>query len=143
MTPRDKATRKAHTLELLAAKEGDCWVASAGADGAYLVPLSYAWVGDRVVIAGQASSRTVRNILASGTTRLGFGRTRDVVMIDAAVDEAPAGVDEAYARQADWDPREEQGDYVYVVLRPTRVQAWREADELPGRLLMRDGAWLV
>jgi len=29
------------------------------------------------------------------------------------------------------------------VLRPLRVQAWREANEIAGRTLMRDGAWLV
>jgi hypothetical protein len=28
------------------------------------------------------------------------------------------------------------------VLRPERIQAWREADEIAGRTLMRDGAWL-
>jgi len=32
---------------------------------------------------------------------------------------------------------------VYLVLRPVRVQAWREADEMTGRTLMRDGEWLV
>jgi hypothetical protein len=26
---------------------------------------------------------------------------------------------------------------------PRRIQAWREADELPDRELMRDGRWLV
>jgi hypothetical protein len=28
------------------------------------------------------------------------------------------------------------------VLRPLRIQAWREVDELPGRTLMRGGAWI-
>ena len=28
-------------------------------------------------------------------------------------------------------------------LRPVRVQAWREADEIAGRDLIRDGRWLV
>jgi hypothetical protein len=50
---------------------------------------------------------------------------------------------EGYAAQADWDPRAAGGDYVYLVLRPDRIQAWREANELPGRLLMHDGNWLV
>jgi hypothetical protein len=31
----------------------------------------------------------------------------------------------------------------FLVLRPQRVQAWREVDELPGRTLMRDGAWIT
>ena len=45
----------------------------------------------------------------------------------------------AYAAQADWDPRRD-GSYVFLVLRPVRIQAWREANEIPGRTLMRDGA---
>jgi hypothetical protein len=32
---------------------------------------------------------------------------------------------------------------VFVVLRPDRIQAWREEYELAGRTLMRGGAWLV
>jgi hypothetical protein len=31
----------------------------------------------------------------------------------------------------------------HLVLRPERVQAWRESDEIAGRTIMRDGAWLV
>ena len=33
--------------------------------------------------------------------------------------------------------------YVYVVLAPERIQAWREANEIAGRTLMRHGKWLV
>ena len=53
-----------------------------------------------------------------------------------------AGLGAAYAAQADWDPRLSAG-YVFFVLRPVRVQAWREANEIAGRTLMRDGSWLV
>ena len=53
-----------------------------------------------------------------------------------------AELGEAYAGQADWDPRRSAG-FLYVVLRPERVQAWRESDEIAGRTLMRDGEWLV
>jgi len=28
-------------------------------------------------------------------------------------------------------------------IRPRRIQAWREANKLPGRELMRNGRWLV
>lgn len=88
-----------------------------------------------------------RNIVASGRARLGVGPTRDVVIIDALLERTvEAGTDDAlasaYAAQADWDPRTSPG-YVYLVLRPQRIQAWREADETPGRTLMRDGVWLV
>ena len=146
--PRDRATRKADLLAALAAPAADVWVATASAHGApHLVPLSLAWVDDRIVIAVEATSLTARNLVASGGARLAVGPTRDVAIIDAER-ERSVGVDEdatlgeAYAAQADWDPRGLDG-YMFVVLRPTRVQAWREANELSGRLLMRDGRWLV
>jgi hypothetical protein len=147
--PRPREQRRADTLAWLTAPAADAWVASAGADGPYLVPLSVVWTGDRLILAIAAASRTARNILTSGTARLGLGHTRDVVMIDAVLDrsvpvrDAGNELAEAYAAQADWDPRQDPGDYRYVLLRPVRVQAWREADELPGRLLMRDGEWIV
>ena len=49
---------------------------------------------------------------------------------------------DAFAAKHSWDPREEPGDYAYFRIVPDRVQAWREANELPGRTLMRDGKWL-
>ena len=145
--PRDCATRKGDALALLATPAIDVWVATASPDGApYLVPLSLAWVDGAAVIALATSSRTARNLGEGGTARLAVGPTRDVVMIDAvverrvAVDDDPA-LGAAYVAQADWDPRGEPG-YELVVLRPVRVQAWREANEIPGRTLMRDGRWL-
>ena len=146
--PRDLPTRKADTLAMLARPEIDVWVATASASGTpHLVPLSLAWVDERVVVAVETSSLTARNLTASGTARLAVGPTRDVVMIDAELDRVvdvpdDAALGEAYAAQADWDPRTSEG-YAFVVLRPVRVQAWREANEIAGRTLMRDGAWLV
>ena len=145
---RDPATRKADTLAMLATPAIDVWVATAaGAEAPYLVPVSLAWVGERVVIAVEASSTTARNLTASGTARLAVGPTRDVVMIDVVLDsevdvEADDALGTAYAAQADWDPRGSTG-YVFLVLRPVRLQAWREANEIPGRTLMREGVWLV
>jgi|SRR4051794_5504683 hypothetical protein len=146
--PRDRATRKADSLALLATPAIDVWVASAAsADAPHLVPLSLAWVDERVVIAVDETSVTARNLATSRVARLAVGPSRDLVMIDAALDRA-VGVlaDEAlgaaYAAQADWDPRTSPG-YVFLVLRPVRIQAWREANEIPDRTLMRDGAWLV
>ena len=40
------------------------------------------------------------------------------------------------------DPRAAGDPYGFLVLRPERIQAGREVDEIPGRTLMRDGAWL-
>ena len=145
---RDRETRKADTLAKLATDAIDVWVATASSAGApYLVPVSLAWVDERVVIAVEGSSATARNLTASGTARLAVGPTRDVVMIDAVLERTVDVADDdalgaAYVAQADWDPRRATG-YVFLVLRPVRVQAWREANEIPGRTLMRDGTWLV
>jgi hypothetical protein len=145
---RDRETRKADTLAMLATPAIDAWVATASAAGApHLVPLSLAWVDERVVIAVEESSLTARNLAASGLTRLGLGPSRDVVMIDAVLEKVvDVGADDAlgaaYVAQADWDPRRASG-YVFLVLRPVRVQAWREENEIAGRTLMRDGTWLV
>jgi hypothetical protein len=148
--PRTGPQRKADTLSKLEAVNGDVWVATASnAGAAHLVPLSYAWHGERVVLAAEADSVTVRNVRGSGRARLGFGPTRDVVIIDAALDGivgvadgAATEVADAYARQTDWDPSLDPGSLVFVLLRALRVQAWRESNELSGKLLMRDGNWL-
>lgn len=146
--PRDASTRKADTLALLATQAIDVWVATASATGeAHLVPLSLGWVDGCAVVAVEASSLTARNVIASGEARLAVGPTRDVVMIDAVLDRsldvaADDALWSAYTEQADWDPRNGTG-YLFLVLGPQRIQAWREADEIPGRTLMRDGTWLV
>ncbi len=146
-TPRDRPTRVADTLAMLATPAIDVWVATASTGGApYLVPVSLAWVEGRAVIAVAATSATARNLTASGTARLAVGPSRDVVMIDAELERAvdvaeDAALGEAYVAQADWDPRRSDG-YQFLVLRPVRVQAWREVNEIPGRTLMRGGRWL-
>jgi len=145
---RDRETRKADTLAMLASGAIDVWVATASAAGTpYLVPVSLAWVDERVVIAVEGSSVTARNLTESGAARLAVGPTRDVVLIDAVLEQAvDTAADDAlgtaYAAQTDWDPRRSPG-YVFLVLRPVRVQAWRESNELAGRTLMRDGTWLI
>jgi hypothetical protein len=147
---RTREQRKADTLAKLSAPAADVWVATAAADAsAYLVPLSLAWLDERVVLATDADSVTARNIISQGHARLGLGPTRDVVLIDAeleqvySLDEVPVGLARGYATQADWDPRESGGQMRFLVLRPQRIQAWREANELPGRTLMRGGAWIT
>jgi hypothetical protein len=152
--PRTREQRRADTLAKLSAPAADVWVATAATDAgghasSYLVPLSLAWLDERVVLATEADSVTARNIISARRVRLGLGPTRDVVMIDAdleqvySLDEVPADLARGYARQADWDPRESDGQMRFLVLRPRRIQAWREADELPGRTLMRDGEWIT
>ena len=141
--PRSRAQRKADTLALLET-EVDCWVASADELGnAHLVPLSYWWDGAALVLATPRDSPTAANLLRAGVARLGIGPTRDVVLVDGRVRE---GVDDATADahtgHSGFDARAEFEDYVYLRVTPTEIRAWREANELSGRLLMREGAWL-
>jgi hypothetical protein len=76
---------------------------------------------------------------ASGTPGSAWGPTRDVVMIDAeleqayGLDEVPDNLAQQYAMQADWDPRKAGDRMQFLVLRPLRIQAWREVNKLPGR----------
>ncbi len=146
---RPARARKADTLDKLGRRHADIWVATSAGAGAHLVPLSYAWAGERVLLVTEAASATVRNLSATRTARLALGPTRDVVVIEATVEkitryqEAPAELIDAYLAQADWDPSQVGGQFVMVVLRPDRLQAWREANEIAGRTLMRDGAWVV
>lgn len=152
--PRSAGQRKADALAKLSAPAADIWVASAsmsatGAAQPYLVPLSLAWVNERIVLALEADSRTARSLPCGTRTRLALGPTRDVVMIDAIVEQVASTADtateiaDAYAAQSDWDPRTAGAGFVYLVLAPTRIQAWREVNELADRTLMRNGEWLV
>ncbi|MGI5171390.1 pyridoxamine 5'-phosphate oxidase family protein [Spirillospora sp. CA-253888] len=146
--PRSRAQRRRDTEHRLA-HDVDLWVASASADGVpYLVPLSFDWDGETLLLATPADSPTGRNLAAARTTRLGLGPTRDVTMIEGGVevleiDALPRERGDRFAARTGFDPRAETGPYRWFRVTPRRVQAWREADELPGRELMRDGRWTV
>jgi len=148
--PRSKEQRKADTLATLAGAVADAWVATTDGVRPFLVPLTIAWADERIALATEETAPTVRNLRAYGRARLALGGTRDVVRVDAVLErtirvDAPeaAGVGAAYAAQNDWDPRRVGEPYVFAVLRPERIEAWREENELKGRLLMRDGVWLI
>jgi hypothetical protein len=151
MTPpaRTAQQRKADTLRRLE-NDVDTWVATADpATGvAYLVPLSFLWDGATVLISTPAASPTSRNLRATGRVRLGVGPTRDLVLIEGTVQtetaatEIPAEAGDAFAAKTGFDPRELTG-YAYFRIQPQRLQAWREANELTGRDLIRDGDWVT
>ncbi len=150
MVTRSGEERKADALAKLAAVEANVWIASASRTGAvHLVPVTHTWNGSQVVLATEPGSRTVANVTANPRVRLALGETRDVVMIDASLVEAvPASeaatpLVEGYVAQAGWDPRTDSGDYVYLVLWPERIEVWREAEDLAGRTVMRNGVWVV
>jgi hypothetical protein len=149
MTPpaRSPAQRKQDALHRLA-HDVDAWVATADPSSGtpYLIPLSFLWDGETLLIATPTASQTGRNLLATGTVRFGVGPTRDVVLIEGtaqalAASEIPDEIGDAFAAKTGFDPRRLTTPYSYFRVRPRRLQAWREANELMGRNLMRDGEW--
>jgi Pyridoxamine 5'-phosphate oxidase len=152
-TVRTAQERKDHAMALLRAQPAEVWVASASADGApHLVPLSLVWDERQVILSVESRSLTARNVTSTQRTRLALGTTGDVVLIDAVlaaqvgVTEAAAELAEAYAGQADWDPRQEESSgagYIYLCVAPERIQVWRSLAEHSGRTIMRAGQWLA
>jgi hypothetical protein len=149
MPARTSKQRKQDVLDRLE-HDVDAWVATAErvTGTPHLVPLSFLWDGITLLLATPASSPTGRNLQASNTVRLGIGPTRDVVLIEAtvcvlAIREISQQVGDAFAVKTGFDPRQETSTYLYFHVTPQRLQAWREANELDGRDLMRDGRWLV
>jgi general stress protein 26 len=145
--PRPRAQRRRDTEDRLD-RDVDIWVATGSADGTpYLVPLSFDWDGETLLLATSWDSRTVRNLTVTGALRLGLGPTRDVVMIDGDVellelDALPLERGDRFVASAGFDPRPLTGPYCWIRITPTRIQSWREENELADRELMRDGVWL-
>lgn len=147
MAPRSTAERVTHAKAMLR-EGGDAWVATAPAVGApHLVILSAAWdeaAGD-VVFCTEARSRTVEGV---GEARVGLGSTRDVLLLHGtltlagSVDDDDATAD-LFTAATGWDPRGDAREWVFLRFHPTRALAWREADEIAGRTIMKDGDWLA
>ncbi|WP_405855834.1 pyridoxamine 5'-phosphate oxidase family protein [Streptomyces sp. NBC_00090] len=139
--PRSRAQRRRDTEHRLA-HDVDVWVATASPDGApYLVPLSFDWDGEALLVATPANSPTGRNLAATRLARLGLGHTRDVSMIDGDVEvleiEAlPRDRGDRFAERTGFDPRTLTTPYRWFRITPRRVQAWREVNELAGRELL-------
>jgi hypothetical protein len=127
----------------------DVWVASASADGApYLVPLSFDWDGEALLMATPTDSPTGRNLAATRAVRLGLGHTRDVAMFEGEVevleiDSLPQERGDRFVMHTGFDPRALATPYRYFRISPRLIQACREVNEMPDRELMRDGRWLV
>ena len=146
--PRSRAQRRRDTEHRLT-HDTDVWVASASADGApYLVPLSFDWDGEALLMATSAASATGRNLATTRAVRVGLGLTRDVTMIEGDVevleiDALPPEQGDRFAARTGFDPRALTTPYRWFRVSPRRIQAWREVDELPERDLMREGRWLA
>lgn len=78
--------------------------------------------------------------------RLALPDTFDVVLLQGEAEcypaqEVPGDAAEAFNAKFGWDPRTEEGPFVYVRVVPKTVLAWRGEPELRGRVIMRDGTW--
>ena len=146
--PRPREQRRRDTEHRLQS-DVDVWVATASPDGVpHLVPLSFDWDGEALLLATPSASPTGRNLTATGVVRLALGPTRDVTLVEGQVEVLPldaldVGTGDRFAARTGFDPRTLTTPYSWFRVHPRRVQAWREVDELPDRDLLRDGAWLV
>ena len=99
-------------------------------------------------MATPADSPTGRNLATTEAVRLGLGHTRDVSMIEGDVevleiDALPQERGDRFSTHIGFDPRALTTPYRWFRITPRRIQAWREANELSDRELMRDGRWLA
>ena len=145
---RSTAERVRDTITRLE-QDVDAWVATAhpGDGTPYLVPLSFLWDGQSLLVSTPTASPTARNLADTGRARVALGTTRDVVMVEGTVvalgtEDLSEELGNAFAAHTGFDPRELTTDHTYFRVTPQRVQAWREENELRGRELMRDGQWL-
>ena len=144
--PRSLERRKADTLRMLESAM-DVWVATSDENGEpRLTPLSFAWFREHVVLATPQDSPTGRNLARGGLIRLAFGASRDVVLMDGHATYYPNGfvpedIANVFATKV-WDARKESQPFGFYVLKPNRIQAWREVNEIQGRTLMRRGEWM-
>ncbi|MFI9562473.1 pyridoxamine 5'-phosphate oxidase family protein [Streptomyces rishiriensis] len=144
---RQTAERMRDALERLVA-ERDVWVSTAHPDhGPHQVPLWFLWDGRAVWVCTSATSVTARNVREESRVRLALPDTFDVVLLQGEAEcfpdtEAPGDAAEAFADKFGWDPRAEEGCFLYVRVVPRTVRAWRGEPELRGRVIMREGMWL-
>jgi general stress protein 26 len=147
ITDRGVSERRRDTLERLAA-ERDIWVSTAHPDhGPHQVPLWFSWDGQAVWMCTSATSVTARNVRAERRVRLALPNTSDVVLLQGEAEyfpdqDVPEDAANAFAGKFGWDPRTEDGPFLYVRVEPKTVRAWRGEPELRGRVIMRDGKWL-
>jgi hypothetical protein len=147
MAGRTIEERARHVVERLEG-DADVWIATASRDGRpHLVPLSLYWDGTRIVVTNPKSSVTTANVVSTGIARFALNSSEDVVIIDAIVTvvdiaDAAEGLPERYAERTGWDPRDQEGDWVFLVARADRILAWNGPEEIEGRTVMRSSVWL-
>jgi len=146
--PRSPEVRRQDTLKRLKT-DVDAWVSTASADGTpYLVPLSFLWEDGTILLSTAQNNPTSRNLQANPMVHLSIGETRDVVLITGTAETLKpealtVETGDAFATKTGFDPRALRSPYLYFRVTPTRIQAWREVNELPDRDLMLNAHWIV
>jgi len=84
----------------------------------------------------------------STAPRTGWQRRQDTEQrlahdVDLWVASCSADRADRFAVRSGFDPRSLTTTYLWFRISPSRIQAWREVDELAGRQLMMGGRWLV
>ncbi|MGW1491182.1 pyridoxamine 5'-phosphate oxidase family protein [Streptomyces sp. NPDC002402] len=144
---RQVTERRRDSLERLAT-ERDVWVSTAHPDhGPHQVPLWFLWDGRAVWMCISTTSVTARNVRKEPRVRLSLPDTFDVVLLQGEAEcftdqDVPGDAADAFTGKFGWDPRTENGSFLYVRVVPKTVRAWRGEPELRGRVIMRDGTWL-
>ncbi|MFC9889579.1 pyridoxamine 5'-phosphate oxidase family protein [Streptomyces pilosus] len=127
--------------------ERDIWVSTAHPDhGPHQVPLWFLWDGRAVWMCTSATSATARNVRTEPRVRLALQDTYDVVLLQGEAEcfpaqDVPQDAADAFTDKFGWDPRTEEGTFLYLRVTPKTVRAWRGEPELHGRVIMRNGTW--
>ncbi len=148
MANRSTEQRIAETLRRLGS-DPNVWIATASPAGVpHIVPLSLAWIEERILVTTPSDTPTVRNVAVTGRARAALDSADDVVIIEAAataarLDGIAADLIDLYVSRVGWDPRLEPGDWSLLTLRPRLIHAWNGVGEIEGRTIMRAGEWLA
>lgn len=143
---RDAATRKADVIAFLE-KQGHYWLTTAEVGGRpHVIAVSGLWDGSGITVSTLGTSKTARNMAMNPLVVLAGGDPQDAIVIQAhVIESAPVGdsprVLEEWKKAMGWDPSE-LGDWMFYLLRPTRIQAFRGYDEIGGRDVMLRSRWV-
>lgn len=143
---RDAATRKKDVLAFLE-KQGHYWLSTAEIGGRpHVIAVSGLWDGSGITVTTLGSSKTAKNMAMNPLVVLAGGDPQDAIVIQAQVIESvPVGesprVLQDWKKTMGWDPSE-LGDWMFFLLRPTRIQAFRGYDEIGGRDVMVRSRWV-
>ena len=127
----------------------DVWIATASLEGIpHLIPLSLAWIDEKVMCVTYTDSVTARNVAATSIARCSLESTTNVVIMRTNADLLDLGdcdpeVVQEMVTQFGWDPRRSP-DIAWSVLTmtPVTIHAWQGEPEIKGRTIMRDCEWV-